>query len=194
MTKKDASMLAVQDVAAALEYHPDSGNFVWLVRNDDVFGSRHERAVWNAKYAGTTAGSLDHDSGYVKIRMIGKNLYAHRVAWAFIHGRWPDGEIDHVNGDRADNRACNLREVDRQGNMRNACRSSANQSGATGVKWHRRARKWQAQITVSGEDIYLGLFLSFQSAVEARATAERAYGFHENHGRDRRNLQQNSHG
>lgn len=174
----------IADWKKLLSYDPETGVFVWLSRSGNRSNS------WNAKYAGRQAGGIDRPDGYIKI----KGSYAHRLAWAFVHGSWPLADIDHINGDKSDNRIANLREVDRKRNMRNAPRSSSNSSGITGVKWHARARKWQAQITVDGREVYLGLFASKKEAAIARKHAEKKHGFHPNHGRHTSKLQQERHG
>lgn len=133
--------------------------------------------------AGKEAFISRKPNGYIYARLMGRAIYAHRAAWAISYGEWPKGDIDHINGDRADNRIANLRDVSRQENMRNAKRNRANRSGVVGVTWCRAARKWQAQIGISGKCKYLGIFSSRDDAVAARRAAERQYGFHENHGR-----------
>lgn len=122
-------------------------------------------------------------NGYLSSRVGGKNIYAHQAAWVIIHSSWPSGDIDHINGDRADNCILNLRDVTRSENSKNAKKSSANTSGVTGVVWHKGASKWASQIMVSGKNIYLGLFDDIHEAATARRSAEREFGFHENHGR-----------
>jgi hypothetical protein len=99
-----------------------------------------------------------------------------------FYDRWPD-ELDHINGDKGDNRIVNLREVTRAENNKNKSRYKQNSSGFTGVGWHKVTKKWAAKIRVDGRDYHLGVFASIEAAKEARAAAEKHYGFHENHGR-----------
>jgi hypothetical protein len=119
--------------------------------------------------------------GYRAVYVLGKQLYAHRVIWRMIHGDVPE-EIDHINGDRADNRLCNLRGVSKAQNALNKRPSRRNSSGATGVHWSGASQKWTAEIQASGVREYLGVFSSKDDAIAARKAAEARLGFHKNHG------------
>ena len=121
-------------------------------------------------------------NGYLRGELSGRMALAHRVIWKLMTGDEPR-QVDHINGDRADNRWCNLRDVAHQTNGRNQKKPSTNTSGVCGVGWHRGAQKWQARIRVNDRHIYLGLFDTMEEAVSVRKTAERDYGFHPNHGR-----------
>ena len=99
-----------------------------------------------------------------------------------VTGEWVT-ELDHINGDRLDNRIENLRPVTRQENLKNQKRSIANTSGVTGVYWDRETGKWRALIRIGGKVKTIGRFLSFEEAVMARKEAERKNGYHANHGR-----------
>lgn len=121
-------------------------------------------------------------SGYVVVTLKGRQYLAHRLIWFLQFGYFP-AQLDHINGNRRDNRLINLREVSVAENNRNMCRRKDNASGCTGVDFERGVQKWRAQIAVRGKDICLGRFNDFADAVTARKAAERQYGFHENHGR-----------
>jgi hypothetical protein len=98
------------------------------------------------------------------------------------YDRWPEGEIDHINGNRQDNRIENLRDVPRSLNQRNSKLQNNNRSGVSGVFW--RANRWEARIyLVSGQRKHLGRFKTFEEAVAVRKQAEMECGYHENHGR-----------
>lgn len=97
--------LTLEQLAAALTYDPATGEFRWTAA---------ERPRRRSDLAGTVAAN-----GYVMVRLHGKVRLAHRLAWALHYGQWPEFEIDHVNGRRADNRICNLRDVPHLANMRN---------------------------------------------------------------------------
>jgi len=101
-----------------------------------------------------------------------------------IHsGKLIDGQIDHINGDRCDNRLLNLRVVSPQVNAMNRSNRSDNTSGCLGVCWHPSTQKWRARIKVMGKQKSLGLFAEKIDAICARKDAEKKYGFHRNHGR-----------
>lgn len=95
----------------------------------------------------------------------------------------PGMEVDHENGNTLDNRRCNLVVKSKSGNQRNARKSIANTSGVTGVSFHSRIKKWIAVIRVEGKQKHLGTFNLKEDAINARKTAEKQYGYHENHGR-----------
>lgn len=124
--------------------------------------------------AGTTAGGLNR-SGYRYIRVDGRRYAAHRLAWLLTHGCWPTGDIDHVNGDRADNRLANLREATRLQNAANARRPCTNTSGYKGVHWATHRRKWRASIGVNYRKLYLGYFATPQDAHAAYIAAAAKY-------------------
>ena len=123
--------------------------------------------------------------GYLHMRHGNKTLRAHRIAWLLTTGEWPKGQIDHINGDKADNRIENLRVVTAQENNRNTPLRKNNRSGRTGVFWYPRYNRWLAKIAVGGKNKHLGYFDSYDEACVAREAAERELGFHKNHGRKR---------
>lgn len=167
------SIARLKDV---FSYNHETGRFIWLDRKDLSPPNR-------SRIVGTEAFLSESEHGYLYARLRYKKIYAHRAAFAICNGRWPVGDVDHINGDRKDNRILNLREVSRQDNMRNAKKSQRNTSGTTGVIWNKAAQKWSAQIGVDRGSCYLGLFESKDAAIEARLNAERRFGFHANHGR-----------
>lgn len=164
-----------------LRYEPDTGRLFWRARPYGVFPSERAARAWNARFAGAEAGSIG-PIGYRRIRVFGRLALAHRVAWAIHSGVWPEGEIDHMNHARADNRIANLRVVTNSENSRNQSKYRNNASGITGIFWNRHYQKWHAHITAGGKRRYLGLFNDLDAAVAARKAAEREHGFHENHG------------
>jgi hypothetical protein len=74
-------------------------------------------------------------TGYITIRVIYKSYLAHRLAWLYVHGEWPENLIDHINNNRSDNRICNLRKATKTENNRNTLRGSKNKSGVKSVFW-----------------------------------------------------------
>lgn len=141
-----------------LVYDPDTGGFVW------------RRTKGRAK-AGQPAGATD-TYGYRVIRVDGVLYKAHRLAWMYAHGRWPDGLLDHVNRRPDDNRLLNLREATQSENMHNADRKS--KSGVPGVRWRQERGRWVAQIRVGYRNHVIGSFPSKDEAVAARRRVEQA--------------------
>lgn len=150
-----------EQVRTIFEYNPETGEFYKLAN-----GSR---------------GHVKRN-GYIRFSHDGRTYSSQRLIWMFMTGKEPEGDIDHIDHDRQNNRWSNLREVDRQGNMRNATKSKANSSGHTGVYWSKAHGKWRAQICVDAKVTVLGSFDDLDDAVSARQEANKAYGFHANHG------------
>ena len=168
-----------------LDYDPETGILTWKPRTVEMFENNDKRicATWNTRYAGKEALGNLTNCGYKRGAILSHNYLAHRVAWAIFYGKHPDKEIDHINGDRSDNRIANLRDVSKSENQRNATIRSDNASGFTGVCWHKDVNKWIASIFVQKKNIYLGIFENIEDAKAARKAAEREYGFHKNHGK-----------
>jgi hypothetical protein len=167
----------------ALNYHPYSGKLFWRERPETDFKRKQDWVTWNKRFAGKEALASVTSHGYLCGRFadFGK-LYAHRVVFFLLHGRWPS-EIDHINGDTFDNRAANLREVSHTDNNRNMKKGRNNTSGVVGVEYLDYVGRWRARIKVDQKNIYLGYFDCFDDAVFARKEAEKTFNFHPNHGR-----------
>lgn len=181
-------MLNPSVIGDLLRYEPDTGFLFWLHRRVDHFAAgrhtaRHSCAKWNAIYAGKKAFTCQMDNGYLQGRIFGGAFLAHRVIWALMTGAWPVEQVDHINGDRADNRWGNLREVSHAENGRNVKRPSDNSTGVMGVCLPKRTGTWVAYITAAGRRIHLGSFATLEEAAAARRSAEIEHGFHPNHGR-----------
>jgi len=162
-------MITQELLKKLFNYNPNTGVFVRLVTTST-------RAM-----SGTVADNRNAN-GYVRIGINGKNYSAHRLAWAYMYGEMPIGDIDHINQVKSDNRIENLRIATNSENQRNAKRSVLNRSGFTGVSWNKNAKKWRSSIMSLGNAIHLGSFSKLSDAVEARVKAERQYGFNINHG------------
>ena len=161
--------LTAQRCAALLSYDPAAGTFTWLT------------AAGTAT-KGKPAGCMDR-TGYIRIGIDGQRHAAHRLAYLLMNGQHPSQHIDHINGNRADNRWANLREATRTDNNRNKANRSDNTSGHPGVTWMPRNKKWRARINAGSQRISLGLFASRQQAIAARKKAEAQHGYQPNHGR-----------
>jgi len=154
--------IPITTINEKLSYNPDTGVLVWKANTR-----------WTK--AGHKAGTLC--GGYVKISINGIIIPAHRIALAITTGAWPFGEIDHINGDKSDNRLSNLREVTHQQNCMNRAKARNNKSGFVGVSWHSAAKKWQCHLSIGGKGVYLGLFESPEDAHNAyKEAAKKAYG------------------
>lgn len=166
-----------------LRYEPDTGKLFWRERTPDMFANKNASAVWNGRHAGQEALSTLHNFGYMCGDVCGRKCLAHRVVWAIVYGQWPQKQIDHINGDKADNRVENLREVTHQVNARNANMRVTNTSGYNGVCWQKNNKKWVAYIKIDGRRKHLGHFDDIRAAAAARKAAEIGYGFTERHGK-----------
>lgn len=115
-----------------------------------------------------------NNSGYIRIGLNNKDVLAHRIAYRVMTGQEvPDGmDIDHINGDRTDNRWTNMRVVSRSQNNMNAKIRADNRSGVKGVTFDKRRGKWSAEIRVNNRKIFLGRFDTIDEAAEKRKHAE----------------------
>jgi hypothetical protein len=131
--------------------------------------------AWKQKRQGAIAGKFGsiEKTGYVRVKLLNKKYLAHRLAWFIVHKQWPDGQIDHINGNRSDNRIVNLRVVDQSGNSQNRrAKQKNNQSGYFGV--HASGAKWRAQIRIDKKLKHLGLFDTPELASMAYIEAKRS--------------------
>ena len=167
-------------------YDPTSGTLRWLPRPADLFEGHNpskSMATWNTRFAGTRALTAKTTNGYLRGTIFGVHLKAHRVAWAVVHGEWPEGTIDHEDGDTANNKLDNLRSVTQGENSKNQKLRSTNTSGTMGVSLDRRRSKWVAEIYDSGRKRYVGQFSNKADAIKARLAVQHKLGYHNNHGR-----------
>lgn len=161
--------LTQQRLRTLLSYEPETGDFRWLV-------NKSSRAR-----AGSAAASR-HNAGYLAVRIDGTAYLLHRLAWLYVHGRWPQDQVDHINGDRADNRLVNLRECSNAENCQNV-RPHRDGAGTLGVSLDKRRGRWQAGIGINGERRFLGYFATKEEAGAAyRAAKARLHQFHKQSG------------
>jgi len=156
-------MITYQEIRENFDYCPETGMFRRKFKSGKV----------------GIAGCLN-DLGYIVIGFNHKVYKAHRLAWLFTHGSFPNNEIDHINGNKNDNRLSNLRAVTKQENSKNKLIPKSNTSGVMGV--FRDRDKWVARIVVDKKPVNLGRFTDKKMAAEARKDAEVRYDFHPNHG------------
>jgi hypothetical protein len=178
---------SIEALKQAIDYDPETGNFTWKERSaadfkDLILTAERQAQSWNERNVGKpalTAGKATYAQG----KILGYKELAHRLAFALHFGRWPIGEIDHINGDPRDNRIENLRDVPPLINKRNKKLNSRNRSGTQGVIWDAKAGSWIVTIGARDKRRYLGSFKSLDEAVSARKKAEAELGYHANHGR-----------
>lgn len=142
-----------------LEYAPRTGLLLWRHSEDMP-------ANWNARYAGTQA-LANSVNGYLRGKIDGKAYSAHRVIWKMVHGYDPE-EIDHINGDRSDNRWANLREVSHAEN----CFLRKRTIVSSGIQWRKDKSCWRAAIWAGGKRFGLGHHKCWGQALKARIQAE----------------------
>ena len=155
------------DLKDMLHYNEINGVFTWAVN------------TINTK-AGDIAGRCS-PNGYRSIGINGKEYLEHRLAWFYMNNCWPDN-IDHINHNRSDNRACNLRNISSSVNRQNISIPVNNKTGVMGVSYLSRDLVYRASINKNNTIYRLGTFNDFFEAVCARKSAERMLNFHENHG------------
>lgn len=138
---------------------------------------------FNNRFAGKMAGSTA-PHGYIFVNFKYTFYLSHRIIWKMHHGQEAEF-IDHIDGDRSNNRIENLRSVNATENMMNVGISSKNTSGITGISWDKRKGKWHCYIKKFGKRRSLMWSDDFFECCCARKSAEIMMGFHENHGKKR---------
>ena len=108
---------------------------------------------WRTRFK--LAGTIN-TKGYRVVNFAKQMFRAHRIIFALANNRWPTLQIDHINGDKLDNRLENLREATAFQNCHNRSIGVRNKSGRKGVFWNKAENRWQARITVNGTRIFLG--------------------------------------
>jgi hypothetical protein len=146
--------LSAEVLRLQFSYDPDTGDFI--------------------RRGESKASGRISTKGYRQIFVQGRRYAAHRLAWLYVHGVWPDGQLDHKNQIKDDNRIENLRPADNQTNQENVEKWTHNRSGRRGVALHGDGT-YRADIKVDGRTIYLGRFHNIVDAVAARMRAERKH-------------------
>lgn len=156
-------MITLERLKELIDYNPSTGDFIWKVH-----------LPFSVKYEGDKAGYINE--GYLKITIDGVSYRGHWLAWFYSYGVWPEHEIDHIDGNKANNAISNLRDVTRLVNMQNK-RSAYknNKSGYTGVHWYPRYEKYAAQIRVEGKTKTLGYFETAEEAHDIYQKAKEKY-------------------
>lgn len=153
--------LTAERLRELLHYEPETGIFLW------------KKVTGRKAVIGMEPGWIDKD-GYRLVSLDGARYRAHRLAWLYVHGVMPCFDIDHINGQRADNRIANLRDVSRVVNMQNLKKArSDSSSGYLGVERHKASGLWLARIKVGGIRKSLGYHKTPEAAHAAYLDAKR---------------------
>lgn len=162
-----SDILTAERLRSLLNYDAATGVFTW----------RFSRKGRPGK-AGAQAGRVDERFGYRYIGIDRKRYGAHRLAWLYMTGELPVGEVDHIDGDRRNDRFVNLRDVSVRTNRENIRKARADNksTGFLGVRINRKNgdARYSARITVDGKEIRLGRFDTPEEAHEAYLAAKRA--------------------
>lgn len=159
MTTKYSTDISAERLREVLHYCPDTGVFT---RTDSRGG----------RYAGSIAGNVRAD-GYIRILIDRRSYLAHRLAWMYVHGGFPSGELDHADGVRSNNAITNLRQATRSENVHNRKGANKNnKSGFFGVSWDKQKGRWVAQIKLGRKSFRLGFFDSPEVAHAAYLSAK----------------------
>ena len=156
--QKWANMITQKQLKELVKYEPETGIFT--------------RIKWNGgkSLPGQVVGTKTE--GYIKFSVGNKMQYAHRMAWLYVYGEMPKYRIDHINGDKSDNRIMNLRIATHGENLQNVRIRKNNTSGKIGVYWHKTRQKWHVRITINKRVISLGMYDDFNTAVDMRRYGE----------------------
>ena len=144
-------MITAERLRGLMTYDPDTGVLAWS----------------------DTGAEAGYRGVYRQVGIGGRLYYAHRLAWLYMTGEWPEADIDHANGDRLDNRWENIRAANRSENNQNLGQRSDNKSGFKGVWWNRANRNWSSQIQVRGKRYCLGNYPTAEQAYSAYLDAKR---------------------
>lgn len=157
----EANSLTAEEARRHLSYDPETGEFRWLI------GGKGRPGV------GAIAGCRSDALGYWSIGLHRRRYWAHRLAWLMTHGQWPEHQIDHINGDRADNRLANLREATHAENQQNRHKSRPNKYGLRGVDFSPQLGRYRARVVFRGVKHNLGYFDTVEEAHTAYLEAAR---------------------
>jgi hypothetical protein len=152
-------MLTQEQLKKIINYNQETGIFTWTDR-------KH--------CSGRTAGGMDV-KGYIIIKIYGKTYKSHRLAFLYMDGEMPEGDVDHINGIRDDNRWINLRKATRSENIQNLKKAhrSNKSTGLLGVYLNKKEGSIYSKITINKKVIYLGCFKTAEEAHKIYLTAKR---------------------
>lgn len=155
----------------------ENGELIWRPRSSD-YTDHSSRGFANANVIGKHAGHIHKYSGYRLVRIKSVRYHAARILWKLITGNEPQGEIDHINRVKSDDRFVNLRDTTPTENCYNRTKRPNTVSGRKGVWWNRAQNQWGAAITVNGKRTHLGWFPEDRLEQAAEAYREAALKYH----------------
>jgi hypothetical protein len=151
-------MVTQEFIKSVLNYNPETGVFTWKVNKSKRSKIGHI-AGWK-------------DNGYIRIELNGKTYRAHRLAWLYVNGEFPSNLIDHIDGNRSNNKISNLRKATYLENSQNYKTPKTNKSGVKNVSWYKTMKKWVVTLGINGKKKTIGYFddleLAELVAIEAR--------------------------
>jgi hypothetical protein len=143
--------LTAEQARELLDYDPSTGGLVW------------RKSPCNSIPAGSRAGS-PNNHGYLLVSVMRRTYHVHRLIWLLSHGVWPEGQVDHKNGNRLDNRLCNLRVASRNQNCANSKLRKDSFSGVKGVLWSKAESRWIARLDYKGRRVLRRRFTTKEEA------------------------------
>ncbi len=159
------SGLTAERVRTIFHYEKSTGRLLWKALP-------HVSA--SSVKIGTEAGEAGN-MGYRRVRLSGRAYQTHRLIWLYVYGEWPEDQIDHIDGNKANNRIANLRMASNALNRANSKTHSNNVLGLKGVQLHKQSGKYRARIFVNGKHKSLGLHHKIEDAIAAYETAAKDY-------------------
>ena len=155
-------MITQEEIKKLLYYNEETGIFTWKLYRG---GKAKICAIANSK----------DSKGYIRIQINKERNSAHRLAWLYMYGKFPEFYIDHINGNKIDNRICNLREATTNQNQYNRKAPINNTSGIKGVYFDKSRSKWVAELKANNKKIFIGRFNSIELAEIAINNARKQY-------------------
>ncbi len=165
MAKSNVSLTAKR-LRKLVSYDPETGILRWIESR-------------GGQLAGSIVGcEKDGGGGYWLVRVDNKLYRAHRVIWLYVTGRWPKHGVDHIDGNRANNRFANLRDISQSGNLQNRkCAQRNNRTtkllGVTIARDSKRTKPFMAKIAINGVTKHIGAFATPEEAHAAYVAAKR---------------------